>query len=285
MDYTTIIKNKLNDLLLAQDKNHMQKYVIYPFGELGVLTHHILTDTFHIQEAFILDNHVASDHLDIHPVEYLRAINCKDYTFLFICENTSVYTDLYHDLTQFISPDQIIDFFPKTKIGYYSYGPLAYPHPLVAQVGSFCSFAEGVDAVPNHLMTRVSTHPFMYLKNEIFQNHISYIPGIITNEVDTFAVKSTIGNDVWLGRNVTITNGANIGNGVVAGAGAVIVKDIPDYAVVVGVPARIIKYRIPEELIDKMNQIAWWNWPIEKIKECYNDFMDIPSFIEKHYKK
>ncbi len=69
----------------------------------------------------------------------------------------------------------------------------------------------------------------------------------------------TIGNDVWLGRNVIITNGANIGNGVIAVAGAVITKDVPDYAIVAGVPTRIIRYRYTPEQIEKLNKIAWWN--------------------------
>lgn len=62
---------------------------------------------------------------------------------------------------------------------------------------------------------------------------------------------------MWLGRNVLITNGANIGNGVIAGAGSIITKDVPDYAVVVGAPAKIIRYRATKENIEIMNEIAW----------------------------
>ena len=92
-----------------------------------------------------------------------------------------------------------------------------------------------------------------------------------------------IGNDVWLGRNVIITNGANIGNGVIAGAGAIITKDVPDYAVVLGVPARIVRYRYTKEQIEKLNKIAWWNWSDEVIRKRYNDFfIKIDEFIEKY---
>ena len=95
--------------------------------------------------------------------------------------------------------------------------------------------------------------------------------------------KILIGNDVWLGRNVLITNGSNIGNGVIAGAGAVITKDVPDYAVVVGVPARIIRYRYEPDEIAALNRIAWWDWPDEKIRKNYNDFyLDIKEFIKKY---
>ena len=87
----------------------------------------------------------------------------------------------------------------------------------------------------------------------------------------------------WFGLNVLVTNGADIGNGVVAGAGAVITRDVPDYAVVAGVPARIIRYRYEKEEIEALNRIAWWNWPDEKIRENYEDFyLDIREFIRKH---
>lgn len=95
----------------------------------------------------------------------------------------------------------------------------------------------------------------------------------------------TIGNDVWLGANVIITNGANIGNGVIAGAGAVITKDVPDYAIVAGVPARIIRYRYTPEQIEALNRIQWWNWSDEEIRERYEDFyIPIEEFIAKYDK-
>lgn len=94
-----------------------------------------------------------------------------------------------------------------------------------------------------------------------------------------------IGNDVWLGKNVIITNGANIGNGVIAGAGSIITKDVPDYAVVVGAPARIIRYRYTAEQIESLNKIQWWNWSDEEIRERFNDFyLPIDEFIKKYDK-
>lgn len=92
-----------------------------------------------------------------------------------------------------------------------------------------------------------------------------------------------IGNDVWLGHNVLITNYSNIGNGVIAGAGSVITKDVPDYAIVAGVPARIIRYRYTKEEINCMNQIAWWNWSDQEIRERYDDFyLPVQEFIRKY---
>ena len=95
--------------------------------------------------------------------------------------------------------------------------------------------------------------------------------------------RAIIGNDVWLGKNVIVVNSSNIGNGVIAGAGAVITRDIPDYAVVGGVPARIIKYRYNQEQIKALNTISWWNWSDDEIRERYNDFyLPIDAFIRKY---
>jgi virginiamycin A acetyltransferase len=76
-----------------------------------------------------------------------------------------------------------------------------------------------------------------------------------------------IGNDVWIGNNVILLSGIKIGNGAVIGAGAVVSKDIPPYAVAVGNPIRIIKYRFSEEQIEKLQRIKWWNWDSNRIHE------------------
>ena len=87
-----------------------------------------------------------------------------------------------------------------------------------------------------------------------------------------------------IGRNALIIAGCKIGNGVIIGAGAVVTKDIPDYAVAVGVPAKIVQYRYTQEQIYKMLKIAWWNWTDEKICEVYDDFyLDVEKFIAKYY--
>lgn len=177
-----------------------------------------------------------------------------------------------------------------TKVGKYSYGPLC-DHWLVESVGAFCSFAAGVDVVENHAINYVSTHPFLYygtkdlykVTYEECKEEVWYFKDITPKGQADKLKKIIIGNDVWLGKNVTITNGSNIGNGVIAGAGAVITKDVPDYAVVAGVPARIIRYRYTQEQIKKMNEIRWWDWPDDKIWEFYGDFYeDIDTFIRKH---
>lgn len=82
-----------------------------------------------------------------------------------------------------------------------------------------------------------------------------------------------------------ITNGSNIGNGVIAGAGAIITKDIPDYAIVAGNPARILRLRYSPEQISALNSIKWWDWSDEMIEERYDGFYSsVDEYIEKYYK-
>ena len=94
-----------------------------------------------------------------------------------------------------------------------------------------------------------------------------------------------IQNDVWIGAKSTIMSGVKISNGSIVGAGSVVTKDVPPYAIVAGNPAKIVKYRFTEEQIGKLLSIAWWNWDEQKIKEnamtMWSD--DIDEFIEKFY--
>lgn len=93
-----------------------------------------------------------------------------------------------------------------------------------------------------------------------------------------------VGNDVWIGAHSTIMSGVRIGDGAIIGATATVTKDVPPYAIVVGNPSRIIRYRFTEEQISALLKIQWWEWPEEKIKaEAMNMWSDkIDKFIEKH---
>lgn len=280
-------------------------YIIYPFGDVGIQIKNILKDAYDIVPAYIIDEHLCLFNKKIYNVNFLSTIDCSKYKIVLASTNKDIYEELWLVLKRYFSEDRIFEIecmknihTKEIKAPYhtiiekYSYGSICKDHEYIAKIGAFCSFAEGVDAVPNHEMKYITTHPMLYhgqqyegysYKYENFKNCKWYFEGVHPKDCVTKRHRSIIGNDVWLGRNVTITNGVNIGNGVIAGAGAIITKDIPDYAVVVGSPARIIRYRYSNEQIKALNRIQWWNWTDDKIRANYDDFyLPIDQFIAKH---
>ena len=120
------------------------------------------------------------------------------------------------------------------------------------QVGKYCSISEGVRINPiEHNLNLVTTHPIAGANGHYGQRNERVI----------------IGNDVLISLNAIILSGVKIGNGAVVGAGAVVTKDVPPYAVVAGVPAKVIRYRLPQEQIELLETIQWWDWPLEKIRK------------------
>ena len=99
------------------------------------------------------------------------------------------------------------------------------------------------------------------------------------------AKTATIGNDVYIGPFACIGEGVTIGDGAVIGAGAVVSKDIPPYAIAVGSPIQVKRFRFAEEQIQAMQRIQWWNFDDEKLKEVERYFFDVEGFIEKQEAK
>ncbi len=103
---------------------------------------------------------------------------------------------------------------------------------------------------------------------------------------DVYAKGPTIiGNDVLIMYNAMVLSGVTIGDGAIVGAGAVVTKDVPPYAIVAGNPARVIKYRFSEEQIKALLQIRWWNWTDKEIRNFEKYFHDVDTFITKAYEK
>ena len=276
------------------------KFIIYPFGEIGLQVKLILKEVYNIEDMYILDNNLSRYNQEIKPLSFLNNMSCDNYVLILASKNFEIYNELRENVKIFFDEERIVELpsmkftgraKANTRVGKYSYGPLC-KHWLVESVGAFCSFAKGCDAVENHAMDYITTHPFIYYSNEYnnalpqvyneYKDRKWYFDGVEPMGKARKLQKVVIGNDVWLGKNVIITNGANIGNGVIAGAGAIITKDVPDYAVVVGVPAKIIRYRYSQEQIRALNKIQWWNWSDEEIRERYQDFyLPVDQFIEK----
>jgi len=162
-------------------------------------------------------------------------------------------------------------------VGKYSYDVMQFCQywTNIKSIGAFCSIAPNVTITgQNHPLKYISTHPFIYTKDRGFiqEDNLS-----LMNTDKNIGV--TIGNDVWIGQNVTILPCVHLGNGAVIGAGSIVTKNVPDYAVVAGNPAKILKFRFAEEEIDRLNEIKWWEWSDEKIKKNITNFTENDDFF------
>lgn len=174
---------------------------------------------------------------------------------------------------------------PRTKLlevelGDYSYvvndSDIAY-----AKIGRFTSIAAMTRINPgNHPMERASQSHFSYRASAYFEG---------ASDDDEFfawrrAHRVIIGHDVWIGHGAIVLPGRRIGHGAVIGAGSVVTKDIPAYAIAVGNPARVLRQRFADCVAARMQRLAWWNWPQAQLHAALPDFrtLSAEAFLDKY---
>ncbi|MBJ7533000.1 chloramphenicol acetyltransferase [Rhodomicrobium vannielii ATCC 17100] len=147
--------------------------------------------------------------------------------------------------------------------------------------GKFCSIAAKTRINPgNHPMHRASQSHFTYRASAYFEGE--------SDEDAFFAWRRshavTIGNDVWVGHGAVILPGRSVGDGAVIAAGAIVTKDVPAYAIVGGNPARLIKWRFPASIAERMRALAWWDWDHTRLRAALADFraLSAEDFLSKY---
>lgn len=147
-------------------------------------------------------------------------------------------------------------------------------------IGRYCSIAPNVTIGPaDHNMSLLSTHLFSSGSWGPFRNSPEY-KEIRSKIKDPRKIARTfVGNDVWIGANVFVRRGVTIGDGAVIAAGATVVKDVEPYAVVGGVPARIIRYRFSDDIRDSLLDLKWWNYDLSKLSQPI-DYSNINGAID-----
>lgn len=169
----------------------------------------------------------------------------------------------------------------------YQAGDHSYGRPIVLTwgegkrifIGKYCSFASGVTVLlgGNHRSDWITTYPFCAITDTWPE-----ASGIVGHPASNGDVH--IGNDVWLGADSTIMSGITVGNGAVIATKAVVTKNVPPYAVVGGNPARVIKLRFEQEIIDALEKIRWWDWPEDRVRSEMRALQsdDVVGFVRDH---
>jgi phosphonate metabolism protein (transferase hexapeptide repeat family) len=152
----------------------------------------------------------------------------------------------------------------EVELGDFSYFE-RHAEAIYTAIGKFCSIAANtrINAL-GHPIERVTQHKLSYRPNEYFR----YLGVDQTFRERRRGKRVTIGHDVWIGHGAVVLPGVRIGNGAVVGANAVVTRDVPAYRIVAGAPARELRPRFSPEIAERLEALAWWDWPLERLHEA-----------------
>ncbi|RYE44365.1 MAG: acetyltransferase [Hyphomicrobiales bacterium] len=168
----------------------------------------------------------------------------------------------------------------RSTLGDYSYlvdgTQVAY-----AQIGKFANIAANVRIYASkHPMQRASLHHFTYRSSWYFEGEAddaAFFEWRAENGIE-------IGHDTWIGHGAVVMPGVRVGHGAIIGSNAVVTKDVADFAIAVGVPAKPLRQRFPGPIADRLLALGWWDWSHEKLHRALPDFraLEIEAFLEKY---
>jgi len=151
-----------------------------------------------------------------------------------------------------------------------------------AEVGKFANVASHVRINPtNHPMWRATLHHFTYRSKSHFMGHDDYDEEVANWRNEHRVI---IGPDVWIGHGAVLMPGVSVGTGAIIGSGSVVTKNVPDYAIVAGNPAKLIRRRVSEETEAALKRVAWWDWSRDELISALADFraLDADAFARKY---
>ena len=167
-----------------------------------------------------------------------------------------------------------------SEIGDYSYCD-RWCDIANTQVGKFSNIAASVRiGATDHPMEKASLHHFHYRAGDYFDG--------AEDDADWFALRrsrrTVIGHDTWLGHGAQVRPEVTIGHGAVVAGGAIVTRDVAPYMIVAGIPAKPLRRRFPESIAARMQELAWWDWPHDRLHASLKDFQTLPAeaFLEKY---